>query len=163
MDRFARIVASLGFACWGLALGCEEIGMPATGGPAAANASEMRDVADATGQPEARRTNELVDLGSVDIGAIRVRALRGRGAPSAGQELQLVILVPDDDGTSSVTGWIGTTARFSSAVVGANFSEQLGGYELRATAPDPLPSSAAWWIEVQRFDGATHVGSVPLR
>lgn len=163
MDGFARIVFTLGLACLGLTLGCEEIGMPVTGGPAAASAGEKREVADPTAPPEARRTADLVDLGSVDVGAISVRALRSRGAPSAGQELRLVIVVPDDDGTSSVTGWIGTDARFSSAVVGARFSEQFGGYELRTAAPDPLPASASWWIEVQRFDGATHVGSVSLR
>ncbi len=141
------------------AAGCEELGVPATNQAATAS-SEPQGRSGQTHSTHDAPT--LTDAGSVTIGTLDVRLLRGSAA-AAGQPLRLVIQIPDDTATASVRGWIGTDGRFDSAVTEAAYSEQLGGYELRATAPDPLPAKAVWWIEVQRVGGATHVGSVPLR
>lgn len=160
-------MARIGFAmfCGGLCLliGCEELGTPASSQAAAPQPGETREIYQPEKTQPVEHTTGFDDLGSIAIGTIDVQVLRGRGEPAPGGQLRLIVKVPDDAATSSVRGWIGTASRFASAMAGADYSEQLGGYELRTTAPDPLPPSAAWWIEVERADGTTHVGSVPLR
>lgn len=156
LKRWMAIVLFAGCA----GAGCEELGNPATSQAAPAAEEQHRRVEPARPSQDA---SDLIDAGSVAIGTIDVRVLRGRGPAAAGQQLRLVIQVPDDATTASVRGWIGTDARFSSAVAEAAYAEQLGGYELRTNAPDPLPASAVWWIEVQQVGGATHVGAVPLQ
>lgn len=163
MGWIARIGLLMSCGALGLLVGCEEFGTPASTKAATPEQGESGRIFQPQQPQPAQQIAGFQDLGSIGIGAIDVQVLRGLGEPSPGGQLRLVVRVPDGTATSSVRGWIGTASRFASAVAGADYSEQLGGYELKTTAPDPLPPSAAWWVEVQRADGTTHVGSVPLR
>lgn len=107
---------------------------------------------------------EAVALGTVSIGGIEVEAFQGHGMAEPGKELHLLVKLGEADaGGATVRGWIGTDDRFQSVVALAEYSADEGGYELHATAPDPLPEGSSWWVEVRLPDGTTHVGSVPLK
>lgn len=111
-----------------------------------------------------RDGHELEPLGAVAVGEMQIQAFQGDGAATPGKELRLVVRLPEDDsGTSTVRGWIGTNDRYASLVALARYSAEAGGYELRTIAPDPLPDSASWWIEVELADGTAHVGSVAMK
>ena len=105
----------------------------------------------------------LVPLGSVMLGDVSAEFSQGHGLVAAGKEMHLrVVLEPGDAGASEVRAWIGTQDRLASAVGRGEFAAD-GWYDLHAVAPDPLPAGAAWWVEVQRPDGSTEVGSVAFR
>lgn len=112
--------------------------------------------------PHEEGHGDMFALGPVELGGLTVRALQGHGEAAAGKELHLVVELPEEAAGSTVRAWIGTDDRLASMVALAEYSESGGGHELHAVAPDPLPENAAWWIEVERSDGTTHVGSVPL-
>ena len=59
-----------------------------------------------------------------------------------------------------VRAWIGTEDRTLSYVGKGEFSTSAGTYSIHATAPDPLPENAQWWIEIELPDGTKNVGAV---
>lgn len=107
--------------------------------------------------------HDLAPLGTVTVGDMEVEAFQGHGEAAAGKELHLVVKLAGGDASSTVRAWIGTDDRYASVVALAEYSAEQGGYELHAVAPDPLPESASWWIEVEMPDGRTHVGSVAMK
>jgi hypothetical protein len=99
-------------------------------------------------------------LGTVRIGDLTVELAQGHGAVTAGHEGHLVVKLPySDDGATDVRAWIGTEDRLSSYVGLGTYAPDHDDYDVHATAPDPLPASPRWWIELEKPDGSKLVGS----
>ena len=108
--------------------------------------------------------HDEVPLGEVQIGPHRVRLAQGHGLLSAGEEGHLVVALPfTDGGETTVRAWIGSEDRASSFVGRGEYAAEHDDYDVHATAPDPLPANARWWVELELPDGARHVGSIPPR
>ena len=104
---------------------------------------------------------EEVDLGSTMIGELTVTCAQSHGAVQAGVEGHLVVKLPySDNGASVVRAWIGTEDRTTSMVGKGEYAASHDDYDIHAMAPDPLPANVMWWIEVEKPDGTTMVGSI---
>jgi hypothetical protein len=100
-------------------------------------------------------------LGSIDLGGFSIELAQGHGAVAAGKEGHLVVKLPwTDQGATVVRAWIGTEDRTLSYVGKATYAPDHDDYDVHATAPDPLPDGAAWWVELERPDGTKLVGSI---
>ena len=103
---------------------------------------------------------EEQSLGTVDVGGLKVELAQGHGAVAAGKEGHLVVKLPyKDDGATIVRAWIGTEDRTASLVGKGEYAPSHDDYDIHATAPDPLPDGAQWWIEIEKPDGTKLVGS----
>jgi hypothetical protein len=99
-------------------------------------------------------------LGTVRLGELEVELAQGHGAVVAGKESHLVVKLPySDSGGTVVRAWIGTEDRTRSYVGKGQYTASHGDYDVHATAPDPLPAGALWWIELEQPDGTKLVGS----
>lgn len=99
-------------------------------------------------------------LGTVDIGGLSVELAQGHGGVAAGKEGHLVVKLPyDDKGSTIVRAWIGTEDRMASMVGKGEYAPSHDDYDVHAVAPDPLPTGARWWIEIEKPDGTKVVGS----
>ena len=104
--------------------------------------------------------HDEVDLGTVRIGDMDVELAQGHGALAPGKELHLVIKLPySDSGASVVRAWLGTEDRFASVVAKAEYAASHDDYDVHAIAPDPLPETTMWWIEIEKPDGTKALGS----
>jgi hypothetical protein len=103
-------------------------------------------------------------LGTVSIGDLAVELAQGHGAVLAGAEGHLVVKLPySDDGATIVRAWIGGEDRTLSYVGLGEYASSHDDYDVHATAPDPLPATSRWWIEIEKPDGSKLVGSaVPI-
>jgi len=100
-------------------------------------------------------------LGTVEIEGLAVEFAQGHGGVVAGQEGHLVVKLPyADSGATVVRAWIGTEDRTLSFVGKGEYAPSHDDYDVHATAPDPLPENAMWWVEIVKPDGAKLVGSV---
>lgn len=107
--------------------------------------------------------HEEVALGTFDVSGVSIEAAQGHGDVEAGKESHLVVKLPyNDKGASSVRVWIGTEDRTLSVVGKAEYAASHDDYDVHATAPDPLPEGASWWIEIEKPDGEKVVGSIPF-
>ena len=104
-------------------------------------------------------------LGTVDVGGLAVELAQGHGAVTAGEEAHLVVKLPyTDDGATVVRAWIGSEDRTLSYVGRGEYAPSHDDYDVHATAPDPLPEGALWWVEIERPDGTVLLGSAePIR
>ena len=99
-------------------------------------------------------------LGTATVGGLAVELAQGHGAVAAGKEGHLVVKLPySDDGSTVVRAWIGTEDRTLSYVGKGQYAPSHDDYDVHATAPDPLPDGALWWIEIEQPDGTKLVGS----
>jgi hypothetical protein len=104
--------------------------------------------------------HDEVPLGTVTIGALEVELAQGHGALAAGQDAHLVVKLPyADSGATVVRAWIGTRDRTLSYVGKGEYAATHDDYDIHATAPDPLPPGALWWIELEQPDGTKLLGS----
>lgn len=111
-------------------------------------------------EEEHEHEHEEIALGEFDINGIRVEAAQGHGVVEAGKELHLVIKLPyTDNGETTVRAWIGTDDRTLSTVGKGEYAPSHDDYDIHAVAPDPLPDNAQWWVEIEKPDGTTAVGS----
>ena len=107
-----------------------------------------------------QHAHDEVSLGPVTVGDMQVELAQGHGAVAAGKEGHLVVKLPySDNGQSIVRAWIGTKDRTLSMVGKGDYAPSHDDYDIHAIAPDPLPASAMWWIEVEKPDGTKAVGS----
>lgn len=104
--------------------------------------------------------HDEVPLGTVAIGGMQVELAQGHGAVAAGQEGHIVVKLPyTDNGQTIVRAWIGTNDRTLSFVGKGEYAPSHDDYDVHAMAPDPLPATTMWWIEIQKPDGTKVVGS----
>lgn len=95
------------------------------------------------------------------VGDLEVRLAQGHGALEAGKESHLVVKLPyNDRGASVVRAWIGTDDPTLSYVGRGAYAPSHDDYDVHATAPDPLPEGARWWVEVTKPDGTSAAGSI---
>lgn len=107
--------------------------------------------------------HDEVPLGTVTIGDMQVELAQGHGKVEAGKESHLVVKLPyNDNGATVVRAWIGTEDRTMSLVGKGEYAPSHDDYDIHAVAPDPLPESAMWWIEIEKPDGTKVVGSAQL-
>ncbi|MCP3905056.1 MAG: hypothetical protein GY715_15640 [Planctomycetes bacterium] len=100
-------------------------------------------------------------LGAVTVDGMKIEALQGHGALTAGALGHLVIKLPySDSGATIVRAWIGTEDRSAALVGKGDYAAAHDDYDIHAEAPDPLPPGGAWWFEIEKPDGSTHVGSI---
>ena len=106
-----------------------------------------------------------MSLGTVDIGGLAVELAQGHGVITAGEEAHLVVKLPySDKGATTIRTWIGTEDRTLSYVGRGEYAASHDDYDIHATAPDPLPDNPLWWIEIEKPDGTTLLGSAkPLQ
>jgi hypothetical protein len=143
--------------------GCGGSGNETTSAPEATPSIPSR-AAPAQAPPEAKaeadHSHDETPLGTVVIGDLEVTLAQGHGAVVAGKEGHLVVKLPYSDGGSTIVrAWIGTKDRTLSYVGKGEYAASHDDYDIHATAPDPLPFDAMWWIEVQKPDGTKIVGS----
>ena len=101
-----------------------------------------------------------VALGKITLGEFEVDLAQGHGVVAAGKEGHLVIKLPySDQGATIVRAWVGSEDRTSSYVGKGEYAAAHDAYDVHASAPDPLPENARWWIELDLPDGTKHLGS----
>jgi len=138
-------------------LGCSDSPAPSDEGSASA---ESRTPA-ATEESTPGHEHAEVSLGTIEVGGLRVDLAQGHGAVAAGKEGHLVVELPYSDGGSTIVrAWIGGEDRTLSRVAKGEYSPTHDDYDVHATAPDPLPEDARWWIELELPSGDRPVGSV---
>ena len=104
--------------------------------------------------------HEVEPLGTVAIGDLEVELAQGHGPIAAGEESHLVVKLPySDDGETTVRAWLGVEDRTLSHVGRGEYAASHGDYDIHAIAPDPLPEGVMWWVEIEKPDGTTSVGS----
>ncbi len=102
-----------------------------------------------------------IKLGTAMIGDLEVAALQGHGEVQAGKESHLVVKLPYRDfGATIVRAWLGTKNRTLSFVGKGQYAEASDNYNVHANAPNPLPGNVMWWIEIEKPNGTTLVGSI---
>lgn len=105
--------------------------------------------------------HEEEPLGTAMIGDWEVEFAQGHGPVEPGKECHLIVKLPySDDGETQVRAWIGTEDRTKSMVGLGEYAPSHDDYDLHATAPDPLPENAQWWVEVDPPDSEPVVGSI---
>lgn len=111
-------------------------------------------------EPSGGHEHPEESIGTVAIGDLAVELAQGHGAVAPGKEAHLVVKLPAGGaGATVVRAWIGTEDRTSSYVGKGEYDADHDQYDLHATAPDPLPEGALWWIELEQPDGTKLVGS----
>lgn len=109
---------------------------------------------------EEDHAHEEVPLTPATIGDMTVELAQNHGAIKAGQESHLVVKLPySDNGDTIVRAWIGSEDRTLSFVGKGEYAPDHDDYDVHATAPDPLPENAMWWIEIEKPDGTKLTGS----
>lgn len=104
--------------------------------------------------------HDEIPLPPAQFGDMLVQAAQAHGAIAPGKESHLVIKLPyNDSGATIVRAWIGTEDRTLSYVGKGEYAPSHDDYDIHATAPDPLPDNAMWWIEIEKPDGTKLVGS----
>lgn len=99
-------------------------------------------------------------LDPIVTGGMKIEAAQGHGGVAAGRESHLVVKLPyTDGGETLVRAWIGSADRTLSYVGKGVYAPTHDDYDIHATAPDPLPEGAMWWVEIEKPDGTKHVGS----
>jgi hypothetical protein len=125
-----------------------------------ADGTTHADHAPAEGHAGEDHEHDEVPIGTVTIGDMQVELAQGHGPVRAGHESHLVVKLPySDNGQTIVRAWIGTQDRTLSYVGRGDYSASHDDYDIHATAPDPLPENAKWWIEIERPNGERAVGS----
>ena len=100
-------------------------------------------------------------LGTITLGEHTVELKQGHGAVEAGKEGHLVVKLPyNDAGATVVRAWIGTEDRTLSYVGKGEYAPSHDDYDIHASAPDPLPENAMWWVEIVQPDGTKLSGSI---
>lgn len=104
---------------------------------------------------------EEADLGKVEISGMNIAASQGHGKVAPGKESHLVLKLPySDKGSTVVRAWLGTEDRTLSMVGKAEYASSHDEYSVHAVAPNPLPASVMWWVEIEKPDGSKVVGSI---
>jgi hypothetical protein len=106
-----------------------------------------------------------VALDPVTLDGVTVELAQGHGVIEPGKESHLVVkLSYSDKGSTIVRAWIGIEDRTLSYIGKGDYALSHDDYDLHATAPDPLPDNAMWWIEIEKPDGTKLVGATrPIR
>jgi len=105
--------------------------------------------------------HEETDLGTVNIYGMKVAFAQGHGKLVAGKEGHLVVKLPyNDQGSTVIRAWIGGEDRTLSFVGKGQYAPSHDDYDVHAITPDPLSEDALWWVEIEKPDGTTVVGSV---
>jgi hypothetical protein len=101
-------------------------------------------------------------LGTVTVDGMKIECAQGHGVMAAGKLGHICIKLPySDSGATVVRAWIGTEDRSTALVGKADYAAAHDDYDIHAEAPDPLPPNGAWWFEIEKPDGTTHVGTIP--
>lgn len=104
--------------------------------------------------------HEEIQLEPVSIGSMRINLTQNHGPVNAGKEEHLILkFLEGGDEINAVRAWIGTEDRTLSYVGKGEYNIINDAYDIHATAPDPLPESVMWWIEIEKLDGTKMVGS----
>ena len=104
---------------------------------------------------------EEMPLPPLVVGDLSIACSQFHGPLQAGTEGHLAVKLPySDGGASAVRAWIGGEDRTMSMVGLGVYAASHGDYDIHTMAPDPLPADARWWIEIERPDGTTLLGSV---
>jgi len=102
-----------------------------------------------------------ISLGTVTIADIEVELAQGHGKVEPGKLCHLVVKLPyNDRGETAVRAWLGTADRTESRVARGTYAPSHNDYDIHAEAPEPLPVNLMWWVEIEKPDGSTAVGSV---
>lgn len=110
--------------------------------------------------PEEEHAHDEQSIGTATLGELSLELAQGHGALVAGEEAHLVVKLPySDSGGTIVRAWIGTEDRTLYYVGKGEYAASHDDYDVHATAPDPLPAGAMWWVEIEQPDGTVLVGS----
>lgn len=152
LNKTYSIITVLTVSAW--MIGCGEPGD---------NASQPSTNAVAATEEDHGHEHEETALGNYDIDGVSVEAAQGHGSVEAGKEGHLVIKLPyTDKGATVVRAWIGVEDRTLSMVGKGEYAPSHDDYDIHAVAPDPLMEDAKWWVEIEKPNGETAVGSIPL-
>lgn len=102
-------------------------------------------------------------LGTMTILGMEIEGAQSHGAVEPGKLCHLVIKLPyNDGGQTIVRAWIGTEDRDLYYAGRGEYAASHDDYDIHVEAPDPLPTDARWWIEIERPDGTRGTGSLPI-
>ena len=102
--------------------------------------------------------HESIELDTITIDGLSVQLTQNHGPVDAGEEEHLIVKVDDAD-VLAVRVWIGTEDRTLSYVGKGEYDTATGAYDVHTMAPDPLPTNAMWWIEIEKAEGTKVIGS----
>ena len=104
-----------------------------------------------------------VPIGTVTIAGTAVSGAQDHGLVEAGKNMHLVVKLDyNDGGETIVRAWIGNEDRTRSRVGKGEYAASHDDYDIHVDAPDPRPENAAWWMELEKPDGTTAAGSLPI-
>lgn len=161
MPRMMLIAVLLPFVA--VTLGCER--QPA---PPSAPPTEAPKPA-APQSPTAGHTGEVVELGTVTIGEWTVRAARDKSEIKAGGDAPIDVWLTTSDGKPATVAvvrfWIGLEDAKVSRKARADIEDprQPNHWHTHADVPDPIPENARLWVEIERDQNETTVGSFDLK
>lgn len=102
-----------------------------------------------------------VALGSVKIGAWDVKVSRGEELKAGSATYLDVELSGSTDAPAAIRGWIGSEDA-KGAVKGKADGEGMDRH-IDVEVPNPIPTGAKLWIEIEDAKGGKHVGGFDLK
>lgn len=113
-------------------------------------------------------SGKVIDLGTATAGGFALKATRDEGAVVAGKDAPIDVVVTPAEGAKApvaVRFWIGTRDAKGSvkARAGIEDPKEPMRWHTHAEIPNPLPSDAKLWVEVEAVGGVKSVESFDLK
>ncbi len=111
----------------------------------------------------------VIQLGSATIGAFDANATRDEGAIVAGKDAPIDVTITPSAGAtvtvSAVRFWIGTQDAKGSVKAKADIEDPKSPnrWHTHAEIPNPIPTGAKIWVEIEDSKGAKSVGGFDLK
>jgi len=111
----------------------------------------------------------VIQLGEKVIGSFNTKATRDEGAIVAGKDAPIDVTVTPTAGSTAkavaVRFWIGTQDAKGSVKARAEIEDpnDPNRWHTHAEIPNPIPSGAALWVEIEDDKGGTSAGSFEMR
>jgi hypothetical protein len=140
---------------------CEKAPAPSGGAaPAAADASAKAGGAAPAAKPG--HSGENIELGTVQVGTMTIRAARDKGEIKPGGDAPIDVWIDGGlgNGVSAVRFWIGVEDAKGSVKAKADVED--GKWHAHAEVPNPMPVDAKFWVEIETAKGEKSVGSIAL-
>jgi hypothetical protein len=151
MSRSMVIAVSLAVGCSLVALGCEKKQQAAHSGN---NSHDHDDHEHASGDShdhDHENHGPVTDLGEQTSGGLVVKASRS-GDVKAGAEATFdVVITGESAKPAAVRVWVGTQDAKGS--IKAKAEAEDGGWHAHAEVPNPMPSDAMFWVEIETDKG----------
>lgn len=165
-----RITGLMIVAVVGFLVGCEKKSEAPAGAKSADSVSApskpAAPKAETSVPPAGSHHGAVIELGNATIGAFSVRASRDQGEIKAGGDAPIDVWLTG--GTQKVVGvrfWIGTQDAKGSVKSKADIEDpkEPNRWHTHAEVPNPMPTGAKLWVEIETEGGQKTSGSFDLK